>query len=251
MSQVKYDNRKDIGAYLKANEEHILSISDPELLTKLSQLGPFYAGMNAIEKALSDIRIHGKRYLAMVEILNSLDMCIKHDPLNILEIGCNTGFLSLFIKNHHPHYNVVALDRAPAQIKANKLIGSTYIHKVEFLTMDGASATEELGHNQFDVVFLCEILEHLEKDSALQHKVLLEALSCTLHNGIVVVTVPYEDQIPSPGHLTEFTRKTLRELLKSGAKHVMDLNGARKHFGLEKHLIFLASNQAITPNLFQ
>ncbi len=204
--------------------------------------------MGAIEKAISDVRVHGRRYLAMVELLDTLD--VGDGPLEILEIGCNTGYLSLFIKEHHPDYRVVAVDRAPVQIEANRLLGSTYDHEVEFVVLEGASATEELGAEAFDVVFLCEILEHLHHDSELQHEVLREALASIRATGVVVVTVPYEDRIPSPGHLTEFTRDMLRALLESEASHVMDLDGARAHFGLEKHFIFVVGHQPIADNRF-
>ncbi len=241
----------NVGEYLQAQVEHIRGIDDSDLLAKLSQLGPFYGGMNAIEKALSDIRIHGNRYLSMIELLDSLNVGKVDTPLRILEIGCNTGFLSLFTKDLHPEYQVVALDRAPTQIEANLLIGSTYTHAVDFLTLEGSSVTEKLGHEQFDVVFLCEILEHLDHDSDLQHKVLRESLASIRQTGIVVITVPYEDRIPSPGHLTIFTRKMLHDLLKSEADNIMGLTNARKHFNLEKHLIFLAGKQPITPIIFE
>ncbi|MDH3499864.1 MAG: hypothetical protein OEM97_07065, partial [Acidimicrobiia bacterium] len=89
-----------------------------------------------------------------------------------------------------------------------------------------------------------------EHDSDLQHEVLRESLAAIRKTGVVVVTVPYEDRIPSPGHLTEFTRPMLRALLGSEASHVMDLDAARSSFGLEKHFVFLVGHQPIAPNRF-
>lgn len=239
---------RDPSGYLQDQLDHLASIEDSEVLTSLRELGTFYGGMNAMDKATSDIRIHGRRYLAMVDLLEELNPA--GEPLSVLEIGCNTGFLSLFVKQRHPEHRVVAVDRAPVQIKANELIGATYEHPVEWVTLEGASVTEELGAGTFDVVYLCEILEHLEHDSDVQHEVLRESLAAIRDTGVVIVTVPYEDRIPSPGHLTEFTREMLRELLESEAAYVADLDPARGHYGLEKHFIFLAAHQPIAANRF-
>ena len=240
--------RRSSTDYLVGHLEHLEGIEDPALLSELERLGTFYGGMGAMEKAVADIRTHGSRYLSMVELLETLD--VGEGPLDVLEIGCNTGFLSVFIKDHHPEHTVVALDRAPVQIRANELIVATYDHRVDFVTLEGASVTEELGRESFDVVFLCEILEHLEHRSDLQHEVLREALAAIRKTGVVVVTVPYEDRIPSPGHLTEFTRELLRDLLESEADHVVDLDAARAHFGLERHFIFIVGHAPIAPNPF-
>ncbi len=239
---------RDPSGYLQEQLDHLAGIDDSAVLTQLRELGTFYGGMNAMDKAVSDIRIHGRRYLAMVDLLDELKL--GNGPLSVLEIGCNTGFLSLFVKQRHPQHRVVAVDRAPVQIKANQLIGATYEHPVEWVALEGASVTGQLGAGTFDVVYLCEILEHLEHDSEVQHEVLRESLAAIRDTGVVVVTVPYEDRIPSPGHLTEFTRDMLRELLESEAEHVVDLDPARAHYGLEKHFIFLAGHQPIAPKRF-
>jgi len=236
-------NKED---YLETQAYRIQSISDPVTLDNLTKLGAFYGGMESIEKVQHDIKVHGRRFLCMVELLDMF----KPKPIStVLEIGCNTGLMSTFIKDRHPEWNVIGVDLAPRQIEANKLINSAFPFPAHFLTMDGGALT--LDEEQFDVVMLCEILEHLEEDSELQHRVLSEALSVTREGGIVVVSVPYEDRIPSPGHLTEFTSESMTRLLRSEAAHVVELEWARHKFDLEHHLIFLASNSPIPPSIYQ
>lgn len=233
---------------LAAEQRRIDRIRDPQLLADLAATGPFYGGMGAIEKAKADIATHGRRYLAMVDLLDTLD--VGEGPLEILEIGCNTGFLSRFIKNRHPAHRVIAIDRSHEQIRANQLIDRVYRHPVEYRTLEGESLTAELGAGRFDVVYLCEILEHLEHRSAAQHGVLREALAAVKDSGVVVITVPYEDRIPSPGHLTEFTREMLLDLVGGEAAHVADLDAARTAFGLERHFIVLAARSPIAANVY-
>jgi 2-polyprenyl-3-methyl-5-hydroxy-6-metoxy-1,4-benzoquinol methylase len=233
--------------YLAKQRARVASISDQARLVALSELGPFYGGMSAVEKAISDIRIHGRRYVAMVQLLDLLEL--GPGPLDVLEIGCNTGFLSRFIKDHHPEHRVVAIDRAPDQIRANQLIDADSEHPVEWVAIEGESVTATLGAGSFDVVFLCEILEHIEHRSEAQHAVLREALASIRDTGVVVITVPYEDRIPSPGHLTEFTRQMLSELVASEAAHLADLDEARSRFDLERHFIVLAGHRPLNPHL--
>ena len=242
--RLKKPDTKANREYLQNQSNHVFkTVYSRDLMAKLREQGTFYNGMSAVEKALSDIRIHGPRYLSMVDLLEATNL--GGGPLDILEVGCNTGFLSRFIKDRHPEFNVVAVDISERSIEANKLIETRYENRVEFVKLDGDSVSQNFGRQAFDAVFLCEILEHLEHDSKLQHEILRESLASVRDSGIVVITVPYEDRIPSPGHLTEFNRGMIRDLLESEAEYVEDLDAVRKHFGMDKHFIFLAAHRPI------
>ena len=42
-------------------------------------------------------------------LLSRLDL-IKHDKLNVLEIGSGTGYLSQDLQQKHPHVNIISMD---------------------------------------------------------------------------------------------------------------------------------------------
>ncbi|MBI4835139.1 MAG: class I SAM-dependent methyltransferase [Planctomycetes bacterium] len=64
--------------------------------------------------------------------------------------------------------------------------------------------------NSFDTVYLGQILEHLPDE----HKSLREACRILKPNGLLVITVPKEDMLPSPYHVREYTTDSLKNLLK-------------------------------------
>jgi SAM-dependent methyltransferase len=70
--------------------------------------------------------------------------------------------------------------------------------------------------NSFDTVYLGQVLEHLPDE----HKSLREACRILKPDGLLIITVPKEDMLPSPYHVREYTSESLEKLLSvySGGK---------------------------------
>ncbi|MEK7448399.1 MAG: class I SAM-dependent methyltransferase [Planctomycetota bacterium] len=67
-----------------------------------------------------------------------------------------------------------------------------------------------LKNNLFDTVYLGQVLEHVESE----HRVLKEAVRILKPDGKLIITVPKENQLPSPYHLRIYTAQSLTELLR-------------------------------------
>jgi 2-polyprenyl-3-methyl-5-hydroxy-6-metoxy-1,4-benzoquinol methylase len=216
--------------------EKIEDSKDEATLSKLQALGPIYADILPVQKAIQDLRTHGPRYVAMSEVFDALDLSEKQ---KVMEVGCNTGFLSFMLKDRHPELDVLAIDKSAKQIQMDDLLKTLLGINVSFVVAEG-DLVEHAPAASIDVVFLCELLEHFEYDSDAQHAILGDSLAVCSPKGQLVVTVPYEDRIPAPGHLTEFTGPMLRALLMEHCSEIEWLESARHAYGLEKHFIVTA-----------
>lgn len=235
-------NKQKINKFkLKLAEEYekLKSFNDQDIILKLESFGTMYADWFAKEKALRDINTHGVRYLAMIDIIEQYFPIESN--INVAEIGCNTAFLSIFFKQKFKNSNVVALDLSSKQIEVNKIIdGNVFKSGIEHIQADASALRNSIKENSMDLVFLCEILEHFVYMSDTQIDTLKNALSITKPDGKIVVSVPYEDRIPSPGHKTNFTREMLDKLFSAAdVKSSIDLDDARVSYGLERHFLFL------------
>lgn len=65
-------------------------------------------------------------------------------------------------------------------------------------------------NNLFDTVYLGQVLEHIPNED----KALREAQRILKPDGLLVITVPKENLLPSPYHLRTYTAKDLENLLK-------------------------------------
>jgi 2-polyprenyl-3-methyl-5-hydroxy-6-metoxy-1,4-benzoquinol methylase len=63
--------------------------------------------------------------------------------------------------------------------------------------------------HQFDVVLMCEIIEHLDDPAP----VVREGMNLLKDGGLFIASCPYGDQIPDPEHVTEWDHESLFRLL--------------------------------------
>lgn len=210
--------------------------SDQATLAELQDLGPIYADILPVDKAIQDLRVHGSRYVAMSEIFGEFDLARKS---RVMEVGCNTGFLSFILKRRHPELEVLAVDKSTKQIRMNELVKKLLGTDVRFITAAG-DLTSYASEGSVDTVFVCELLEHFEYWSETQLAILQDSVAVCSSKGRLVITVPYEDRIPAPGHLTEFTRPMLERLIGGHCSDLEWLEPARHAYGLQKHFILVA-----------
>lgn len=210
--------------------------NDEATLSELQAMGPIYADILPIPKAVQDLRTHGPRYVAMNEVFIGLGLDQKS---RVMEVGCNTGFLSFILKDQNPDVEVFAIDKSEKQIRMDELTKRLLDIDVRFIAAEG-DLIEYVPPASMDVVFLCELLEHFEYRSETQLAILKDSLAVCSPEGWLVITVPYEDRIPAPGHLTEFTRPMLESLIGEYCSEIEWLETARNAYGLEKHFVLAA-----------
>ena len=205
-----------------------------DIKAAIHAFGHVYKQMDAYEKALADLKTHGPRYWAMCRILESR---FAPGAPKVLEVGCNTGFLSFFIKQYFPAAAVTAVDQADLQIRINALFADLLALDVTFKTCRAENLADNFDAGAFDIVLLCELLEHLEYQSDAQLEILRESVRACRPDGVVMVSVPYEDKIPYEGHLTEFNRENLQALLTPHMQELSWLEAERNIFGLQAHFL--------------
>jgi len=133
------------------------------------------------------------------EQLERIKFIVEYAEGNILDIGCDSGFiLSECVGN-------IGIDISMARLKATR-------HWLPYLTLIQALAEFLPFQQVFDTVIASELLEHVLSPQA----VLNEVYRVLKPNGKLVVTVPDEflgKSHMNPEHLRKFTAKRLRKLL--------------------------------------
>jgi 2-polyprenyl-3-methyl-5-hydroxy-6-metoxy-1,4-benzoquinol methylase len=214
----------------------IVDSDDEATLSELQALGPIYADILPIQKAVQDLKPHGPRYVAMNEVFVGLGLDQKS---RVMEVGCNTGFLSFILKDQNQDLEVLAIDKSVKQIRMDELLKRLLGSDVTFIAAEG-DLIEYTPPASMDVLFLCELLEHFEYRSEAQLAILKDSLAVCNPEGWLVITVPYEDRIPAPGHMTEYTRPMLESLIGEHCSEIEWLESARNAYGLEKHFVLAA-----------
>lgn len=128
--------------------------TDTATLAELQDLGPIYADILPVQKAIQDLRVHGPRYVAMNEIFGQVELARES---RVMEVGCNTGFLSFILKRQHPDVEVLAVDKSGKQIRMNELVKKLLGTDVRFITAEG-DLTRYAPAGSIDTVFVCELL---------------------------------------------------------------------------------------------
>ena len=165
--------------YVDGLIEEIEESTDTATLAELQDLGPIYADVLPVEKAIQDLRVHGPRYVAMNEIFGQVELTRKS---RVMEVGCNTGFLSFILKRQHPDVVVLAVDKSDKQIRMNELVKKLLSTDVRFITAEG-DLTRYVPAASVGTVFISELLEHFEYRSAAQLSILRDSLAICSSGG--------------------------------------------------------------------
>ncbi|KDR75126.1 hypothetical protein GALMADRAFT_1332334 [Galerina marginata CBS 339.88] len=147
----------------KANEQHY------EVKTEfiLSTLGPY-------GKYSSCLYPTGRETLAEAEKLMLENYCAKaqlRDGLDILDLGCGWGSLSLFLAEKYPNSRITGLSNSSTQ---KRHIAATAKHRgltnIKIITAD-VNTHEFGGSTRFDRILTIEMFEHMKNYQALFKKV--------------------------------------------------------------------------------
>jgi 2-polyprenyl-3-methyl-5-hydroxy-6-metoxy-1,4-benzoquinol methylase len=128
----------------------------------------------------------------------------------VLDIACGPGLLCRKIKQRRPACQVTGVDFAEYMIRHNQLRDRHL--PVDYRCLD---IRTELGTLQsaYDVVTMCEILEHLVCPEA----VVADAMLRLRPGGRFILTCPHNNEIPDPEHVRLWGHDELFHLLEAYA----------------------------------
>jgi len=209
--KLKYFEATDV------KKRRLLNIEQQHFDNLVQKTGETYYGNL---RPVADIRFKRKS-AAILQLL-------KSDKSRILEIGCGTGMLSLYLGKKNPRLNIEAIDLSPKAIEvAKKQLGKQ--HNIKFRVGDVNNLP--FKDATFDVVVGNSILHHVDFD-----KVVKEVKRVLKPNGIIWFSEPnslnpqiaIEKNVPGIKHLLQdspnersFVRWQLTEdLIKMNFKNV-------------------------------
>ena len=124
----------------------------------------------------------------------------------VLDIACGAGFLCRKIKERLPMTQVLGVDFSEYTLRRNRERDRGL--GVEYQCVDVRNGLRSIaGH--FDVVTMCEILEHLENPEA----VVAAAFSLLKTGGRFILSCPHDNEIPDPEHIQVWGHDELFHLL--------------------------------------
>ena len=130
----------------------------------------------------------------------------KLDPDNtVLDAGCGPGPLEVYLRKYG-FKTVYALDFSEEGIKRCKERSPNYFYTVGNINRVG----EIYKDLKFDVVFCCQVLEHLKF-----HKEVLKQLYDLVDNGgLLVISVPWGTCKSSTAHINHYFPGTFEQIAK-------------------------------------
>lgn len=170
-----------------------------------------------------------QRYIRAIEI--AYEAYKKNKKLNILEVGCNLGYVgALFIKLKHNYLGIDVQNKAIKEAKKN--YGSKYFKKIPFEKLN------EKTKKKFDLICSFEVIEHLNNPRELVEF----SIKNLKKNGEVVLSTPNGNYLPKdvwyselpPIHFSLFKEKTFKILRKKN----LEVNFYNKYqFGFNIHFL--------------
>ena len=113
---------------------------------------------------------------------------------SVLDIACGSGLLCRKIKQALPGTSILGVDFADYTIQQNKRRDADL--GIGYRCVDIRNSLRSLGQ-EFDVVTMCEIIEHLEAPEA----TVAAAMELLKEGGRFILTCPHDDSIPDPEHV--------------------------------------------------
>jgi 2-polyprenyl-3-methyl-5-hydroxy-6-metoxy-1,4-benzoquinol methylase len=124
----------------------------------------------------------------------------------VLDIACGPGVLCRKIKMHLSDASVTGVDFSSYTIarstERDRDLG------VQYRCLDIRTSLCSL-QREFDVVIMCEVIEHLDNPAA----VIRDAVALLKKNGLFIVSCPHANEIPDAEHVAEWDHESLFHLL--------------------------------------
>jgi 2-polyprenyl-3-methyl-5-hydroxy-6-metoxy-1,4-benzoquinol methylase len=137
-------------------------------------------------------------------------------PKNVLDVGCNDGFFTEYLRLRG--FKTVGVDLAEVIAQAEKLHP---LCKFQTVNMDTESDPLPGYHGYFDFVSALEIIEHLYYDTHF-----LQLMACYLKKGgQIVLTTPATGEV-SFSHIRFYPLESLRKLTEYSGFEIVQLHTA-------------------------
>jgi len=151
-------------------------------------------------------QVQGKQYQRNYSVIHDAVIGLITDGSRVLDIACGPGLLCRKVKQRRPAAHVMGVDFSHFTIARNqerdRAMGVEYRHldiRSSLLTLRGP----------FDVVIMCEILEHLEEPEL----VIAAAMNLLKPGGRFILSCPHDNDIPDPEHLRTWGHDEVFHLL--------------------------------------
>jgi 2-polyprenyl-3-methyl-5-hydroxy-6-metoxy-1,4-benzoquinol methylase len=131
-------------------------------------------------------RDYGPIHEAIVEVVPA--------GATVLDVACGLGILCRKIVTRRPETSVVGVDFSGYTIARNNERDAHL--PIEYRQVDVRTELSGVGR-VFDVVTMCEVLEHLTEPE----RVVADAMALLRPAGLFVLTCPHDDEIEGPEHL--------------------------------------------------
>lgn len=135
------------------------------------------------------------------------------DGSEVLDIACGAGVLCRKIKRSRAGCEVLGIDFSDYMIARNREHDAAL--GIDYRCLDIRTGLGTI-QRQFDVVCMCEILEHLEEPEA----VVDAAVSLLKPGGRFILTCPHDNSIPDHEHIRIWGHDDLFHLLANYAREV-------------------------------
>ena len=204
-------NKKVNIDYDKIQENHFgynRHIADNKWIKSMFDIKDAKYSINEINNFLST-KTMDQRYLRAIEIANNA--YLKNKKLDILEIGCNLGYVgSLFIKQKHNYIGIDVQKNAINEAKKN--YGNKNFYCIPFEKLN------KKINKKYDLICSFEVIEHLKNPIEFWNF----ATTSLKKNGEIVLSTPNGNFIPKnewyselpPIHYSLFKEKTFKILKK-------------------------------------
>lgn len=124
----------------------------------------------------------------------------------VLDVACGPGLLCRKVRERVRGAQVLGVDFSQYTIARNQERDASL--GIAYRQLDIRTALPRLD-GEFDVITMCEILEHLEQPEA----VVSAAMDLLKPGGRFILTCPHDDGIPDPEHLRSWGHDELFHLL--------------------------------------
>ncbi len=172
---------------------------------------------NYHKKSKSQHKIISDNNFTYINILPPLNKCLTKKTIRILDIGCGSGTISLYLANKG--YKVRGIDISKKAIQACK--DSAKNLNIENVEFEMCEFPKEIPTGKYDLVFFSEVIEHLPNDGL----ALREIHKLLNPGGILFLSTPsknaplyrlgYAKKFDKEvGHLRRYTSEEIEKKLK-------------------------------------
>lgn len=155
---------------------------------------------------------------------------------DVLDIACGAGVLCRKIKRARPDAGVMGVDFSEYMITRNREQDAPL--GIEYRCIDVRTSLGVI-EQQFDVVCMCEILEHLEQPE----RVVASAFARLKPGGRFILTCPHDNSIPDHEHVRVWGHDDLFHLLARYAREVTFVHFPPPYFHIWM-MAYVTKNQA-------